>query len=226
MYERDDRWLMSPQDEQDERSQFPARPKRVIIICEPFACTTFSELLLDQPIPLKMLAFAQLLQGIDALHSAGFIHRDIKLGNLGVVSISKTDLQIVILDYGQTIRASRCDPKPGAIGTVPYLAPEMEKSTYGHKVDIWASAIVGLQLFLTGGKTEWKNVVDEKARYMRRVQSLRGAPQDGIENLLAKMLAWDSLQRPTADDTLKHPCFRAVLDVINPQLGQKRRAPT
>jgi serine/threonine protein kinase len=198
---------MSPEDEEDERSRFPARPERVVIIYEPFARATFFETLMNQSQSLKLSAFVQLLDGLSALHSAGFMHRDIKLANLGVVSISSTAIEIVILDYGQTIQATTCQPKPGTVGTIPYIAPEMETSAYGHGVDIWASGIVGLQLFVTDGKTQWMQITHEKARYTRWMKSLGMKPSGSIESLLLEMLSWDPIERPSAAIAQNHPCF-------------------
>jgi serine/threonine protein kinase len=83
-----------------------------------------------------MGAFFQILQGLDALHSEGFIHRDVKPSNVGVVSQSADNIEIVILDYGETFRIKNCWTSPGKIGTIPFLAPEMESTMYGNKVDI------------------------------------------------------------------------------------------
>jgi serine/threonine protein kinase len=134
------------------------------------------------------------------------------------------------LDYGQTIHAKECEARPGTVGTIPYLAPEMEDARYGHSVDIWASGVVGLLLFVTDGSLEWGYVVREKNRYTQRVQSLQTAPRDSVENLLLQMLLWDPSQRPTAATTLKHSCFATLLDTARDTMSQnprsKRGAPT
>ncbi|KAL1646557.1 hypothetical protein SLS58_003143 [Diplodia intermedia] len=56
--------------------------------------------------------------------------------------------RVIILDFGHAIRAPRASPRPGAVGTVPYLAPEMERAAYGPGVDVWALGVVGWQLFV------------------------------------------------------------------------------
>lgn len=93
------------------------------------------------------------------------MHRDIKLSNLGITNLVEKEVrgevEVVILDYGQCICAESCKARKGSIWTVPYLAPEMEVEggVYGQAVDVWACAIVGLQLFVTEGKTEWRYVI-------------------------------------------------------------------
>lgn len=178
-----------------------------------------------------MAAFYQLLQGLAGLHSAGFIHRDIKPSNIGVVKQLGDTIEIVILDYGETIRADRCEPRPGKVGTVPFLAPEMERQPYGKEVDIWATGIVGLQLFISGGKLLWYNAVDAETTWRKQVAELRAAPAHSIQNLLASMLAWDPAMRTLADIAFNHPCFNDVritytletADASN--VGSKRKQP-
>jgi serine/threonine protein kinase len=168
--------------------------------------------MLKQSIELRLAAFYQTLSGISALHHAGLIHRDIKPANLGVVHLDKDKDQIstVILDYGQTISATSCDPKPGAVGTVPYLAPEMESKPYGPGVDIWACAIVGIQLFITEGKVKWRRVEQEKVQYEIMLKALQALPSNTIYNLLSQMLSYEPGQRISASSALRHPCFAKV----------------
>jgi len=162
-YERQDPWFTCPADEEDERYQFGARPERVAIIYTPFARATFAEFLPPQSV--RLTAFQQVLQGIHALHTEGFIHRDIKPSNLGIVSSAAEQIHVVILDYGNSVRAATCDPKPGSVGTIPFLAPEMESTRYDQSVDIWACGIFGLSLFVTKGSLRWQNVIHARGKY-------------------------------------------------------------
>ncbi|KAH9203300.1 kinase-like domain-containing protein [Leptodontidium sp. 2 PMI_412] len=158
-YERGDRWYTGILNESDERYRLRVRPEKVIIIYGPFVRFNLSEeLFLKQPLNIRMAAFYQVLPGLVGLHGEGFIHRDIKLSNIGVVKQSADTIEIVILDYGETVRAERCEPCPGKAGTIPFLAPEMERQAYGKEVDLWATGIVGMQLFVSGGKLLWRNV--------------------------------------------------------------------
>jgi len=121
-----------------------------MLFVQPFARFNLQELLHKVPYGTRLAAFYQILDGVKALHSKGFIHRDIKLANIGVVEFYlDTGIETVILDYGQTINASTFDPKKEKAGTPAYRAPEMEDQIYGSAVDIWACGIIGLQLFVT-----------------------------------------------------------------------------
>ncbi|KKY14005.1 hypothetical protein UCDDS831_g08550 [Diplodia seriata] len=101
-----------------------------------------------QLLHLRLHLFHQLLSGLAHLHAHGFIHRDIKPANIGIVSMPPISFspssshphslaapRVVILDFGHAIHAPRASPRPGAVGTVPYLAPEMERAAYGPGVD-------------------------------------------------------------------------------------------
>lgn len=223
-YERHDNWFCGPSDEEDERYSFKARPERVVIISSPFARATVAEIFDNIPVPTRLVAFNQLLQGVCTLHEADFRHRDLKLSNWGVVQLSPPEINTVILDYGQTVCATSCEPKVGSIGTIPYLAPEMELETYGPGVDIWACGIIGRQLFITDGKFGWQNVVHERGEFITAMTILNEEAANTVANLILQMLNWDPSQRISAKDALQHPCFSSLPGngALPPQSGQKR----
>ncbi|SMR62293.1 unnamed protein product [Zymoseptoria tritici ST99CH_1E4] len=104
--------------------------------------------------------FQQALRGVGALHAAGFMHRDLKPANIGVVRMDPP--QAIVLDLGSAMECGEFHRKsdPGTIGTVGYLAPEMEDGNpkvYGTKVDVWAMGCVALELLLPrdGPRIPW-----------------------------------------------------------------------
>ncbi|ESZ94625.1 calcium-dependent protein kinase 4 [Sclerotinia borealis F-4128] len=224
LYERG-RWFTGAVDEADERYNFEARPDKVAIIFKPFARATFQELLDKMSDSTRLVAFWQILQGVRALHHAGFIHRDLKPANLGVVETVTEEISTVILDYGQTVEAKLCEPNPGRVGTIPYLAPEMERTPYGNGVDIWALGIIGYQMFITDdGKLGWRHAVKDKLSFDLKFALLQKEPTSTIGNLLSRMLAWDPAIRASADSALSHACFSELAQNHgpDPQPGQKR----
>ena len=92
-----------------------------------------------------------LATGVDFLHRAGIVHRDLKPANLfwdeGTVKIG---------DYGlaKQIHNTRTAGRRGhrhseVIGTCHYMAPEIGKGDYSHRVDIYAMGVI-LYEMLTG----------------------------------------------------------------------------
>jgi serine/threonine protein kinase len=194
----------------------------------PFARINLSEILPHLLLPLRLRALSQVLEGVNALHLVGFIHRDIKPSNIGVVSFTSESIHIVILDVGSSVQQDTCYPDPGHVGTIPYLAPEMESDNYDRSVDLWACGVVGLQIFATKGRLPWRHVLRNKERfqagkqaYDQQVTVLRSAAPDSVENLLLVLLAWETSERGTAQEALQHKCFADLKQAALPE-GKKR----
>lgn len=212
-------------------------PEAVWILYTPLARGTFKTHILDQEKnnvseTVRASLFKQVIDGLACLHTHGWVHRDIKPLNLGVVSIEPP--KAVILDIGSVchMRAgeSGIKPRPGAYGTVSYLAPEVETETYNERVDIWALGLVGHEIFL--GRHPWQLAVnpwrpDTNPNYQyylkvysESLQDLRNAHISSTKNLISKMLAWDPRERLSAVDALEHDCMRGIaMDEPDPLEG-------
>lgn len=90
--------------------------------------------------------FRAIAAGVNHLHSAGLVHRDLKPGNvfddLGIVKVG---------DYGLSkfISASHRGGHTESVGTFHYMAPEIGRGQYGREIDIYALGILLYEL-LTG----------------------------------------------------------------------------
>ena len=181
----------------------------------------------DETLPLS--AFydygVQMSTSLYGLHRAGFVHRDIKPGNILLRSDGKG---APIIDYGFMKRMGESDggieaetelTQPGTcMGTPYYMPPEqwVDAESVGSSADVYAFAITmyqmltGRQLF-TGSKTELcmahQQTIPTAA--LDHLRSLKIA--ENLVILFERALSKDPSERPTAKDFvagfLKHSSF-------------------
>jgi serine/threonine protein kinase len=98
---------------------------------------------LDQALPVV----AQLTSGLTALHTRGFVHRDLKPGNV----MLSDDGHVTLLDFGLTRGSESSLTRPGiALGSPPYMSPEQVLGgTLDLRTDVYALALITSEL-LTG----------------------------------------------------------------------------
>jgi serine/threonine protein kinase len=112
--------------------------------------------------------FKDALQGVQFLHSNGWIHGDLKPANIGV-----NYHRAVLLDIGGAIQLSpgeKVPSTPGYGGTIYYLAPEREMQDYDNLIDVWSMGVIGYELRY--GHHPWK-MTHNPWRPGRRYEFLR-----------------------------------------------------
>lgn len=145
-------------------------------------------------------AFAQLVRALDALHSIGKVHRDVKPSNVLVTREGR----VVLLDFGIAGDARK---EARAAGTVAYMAPEQaDAHAPSPAADFYA---VGAVLYeaLTGAlpyEGSAFEVLEGKRRGTPTVPTLIApeAPTD-LSDLALRLLASDPPARPPAQEILR-----------------------
>ncbi len=87
--------------------------------------------------------------GLETIHQAGVIHRDVKPGNIWLEQPQQGGAwQIVLLDFGNACAADRTDALPrsgGITGTPAYMAPEQANGEPEYRSDLFSLGCVMYQ---------------------------------------------------------------------------------
>lgn len=194
------------------------------------------------PLPVKAVVDLgrQVCDGLTAAHARGFVHRDLKPGNVFICD----DGTIKLLDFG-IARSLEPDPKAqltmegSVIGTPGYLAPEQARGERGAdpRSDLWAlgvilyQALTGVQPFLrdTQVATILAVVLEQPQPLAALAPQAPGPLVDAISRCLQKAAAdrWASaadlgaaLQR--VDLTSPAPVVAASIPVHSKMPEEKR----
>jgi eukaryotic-like serine/threonine-protein kinase len=169
-------------------------------------------LTVDETLPL----FRQLAAGLDFVHAKGYVHRDIKAGNIFVGE----DGHATLLDFG-ILRPSRKEDvltRTGVVmGTPQYMSPEQALGgrEIDHRTDLYALAVVLFECLT--GRLPFESGNDLELIQMHAHQEAPSAcavapwlPR-GVDEVFARALSKRPLDRFTSASELGR-ALQAVLD--------------
>jgi calcium-dependent protein kinase len=90
-----------------------------------------------------------ILSGIAYCHEKGLVHCDLKPENILLASSDPEETLMKIIDFGNSSFCKPGDRLESKFGSVYYVAPEVLKSSYNEKCDVWSLGVI-LFLLLSG----------------------------------------------------------------------------
>lgn len=169
-----------------------------------------------------------MLAGVQSVHEAGLVHRDIKLANF-LLGGPKGSV-VKICDFGLALRMTPSG-KPleeGFIaGTLPYMAPEMLQSEgIAKSVDLWSLGVCAYLLCygdfpyggrISGGSDDSNNALQRaivtgipEPPYLRKGEHLDVSLPSNAEDFVRCLLQRDKNHRGTAKQAMQHPFVESV----------------
>ena len=164
----------------------------------------------------------QMVEGVQALHSAGIIHRDLKPEN---VLLTKNQ-EIKISDFGIAIieNKQRRTATGGLLGTASYLSPEyLTNNQIDKRADIYAIGIIAYELLLKKHPFEagsiYETVQNQMAADFSKPKHLRAECPQELEDFIVKAL------RANPDDRFQDcaEMLRALDAALKSYLGHEKK---
>eukprot|EP00754_Rhynchopus_humris_P015727 Rhum_TRINITY_DN14471_c0_g1::Rhum_TRINITY_DN14471_c0_g1_i1::g.90023::m.90023 len=153
---------------------------------------------------------AQVLHGLQYLHSNRVLHRDIKPANL-LVSI---DASVKLADFGASKKiedGSGRVQEAKFVGTPAYIAPEAIKGKHTFAADVWSVGCTLLELVT--GKQPWAGSITD-TDFTHQIANTDVTPiipsniSPTIKDFLGRCLQRDPNKRDTPTQLLKHPFLK------------------
>ncbi|TDZ19961.1 Calcium/calmodulin-dependent protein kinase type 1 [Colletotrichum orbiculare MAFF 240422] len=188
---------------------------------------------LARPIPeteAKMIT-CQLAEGLHHMHENGFTHRDLKPGNILVVSEGPHWL-VQISDFGisKRLRPEQATLGTTRRGTMGFIAPEMlslvDDRGYPHAVDIWSLGAVLYRMltkefFMAANFNLLQRYTVAEIPFPTDDLNSHAATES-LKRLLQSLLEPSPKKRPSALEVLSHEWIRDYADSpTNEDLSEK-----
>ncbi len=169
----------------------------------------------------------QMALGLQAAHSAGLLHRDVKPGNV----IISNEGMARVLDFGLSL-----EDKPGVdtgeiIWATPYYVPPetLLRQQESVQTDIYALGMT-LRNLLTGeatlpGSPQTLDEMLEAKRNLAPLQTLLPRAEKELYGLVAHMTAFDVAERPDGYESLLQEIIatqEAMAAALNPEVRERR----
>jgi serine/threonine-protein kinase len=158
--------------------------------------------------------FSEILDGVEAMHKVGIIHRDLKAANALIRKVGQ-QLEAIVSDFGiarpisedaKLLHGGTLTQEGMIVGTPDYMPPEQFMSAKGvaldQRVDVWALAIILYEMIT--GRRPFSDPTDPSLRVLQHrivmgkpypMKMFVKDPDPGIERVILKGLEKDPENR-------------------------------
>ena len=170
------------------------------------------------------LIFAQLLDGLEAMHNKNIFHRDIKPGN---IMIGGDDYKFKFVDFG--FSTDSVGKLNSFLGTPTYAAPELllKRAYFGRAEDIFSLG-VSLFIIVTGGLPFKLAIPNDsfyqyisKGDYVEYWRKRMVNVSPSFMELFDNMVAFDYSQRPSISEIRESTWMKEINWDLMPYLKQE-----
>ncbi|KAK2377838.1 calcium-dependent protein kinase [Trifolium repens] len=153
----------------------------------------------------------QIVNIVHICHSMGFMHRDLKPGNL-LLSSNDDKATIVATDFGFSVFIEEGKVYTDIVGSVYYIAPEVLRRKYGKEIDIWSAGAI-LYILICGVPPFCAETQEGIFEAILQGHIDFYCPpwpiiSNSAKDLVRKMLTQDPKKRITASQVLEHPWIK------------------
>lgn len=175
------------------------------------------------------IAFRSAIVALKGIHSRRYIHRDLKLDNLLMMSNNENS-DIKIIDFGLMVRLADGQSvyqDRDVVGTEGFFAPEsLSGYQFSFKSDVWQAGCI-LYCMLCGHPAFHSEMKYRPCVMRGQYYPMLGPEWATISNiakdLVSKMLTVNVADRLSVDQVLDHPWLRGSAPVTDLGSGYRRR---